>query len=62
MNLSSIGMSSQNSMAQAPVQQLEAAAMNRSADLSKDLVKIQVETMLSLGKMDYIATLVDMYV
>lgn len=62
MNVSSVGMTAMNSMSQAPVQQVQAKAMDQSAELSKDLIKVQVEAMLSLGKMNYIGTLVDMYI
>lgn len=34
----------------------------KSLELSKDLIKANVEAVISQGKMDYIATLVDMYV
>lgn len=34
----------------------------KSQEMSKDLVKMNVEAMVSLGKMEYIGTLVSMYV
>lgn len=60
MNISSFS----NVMPTPQPQQMEPAmrAMTQAQDLSKDLVKANVEAMLSLGKMDYIGTIVDMYV
>lgn len=49
-------------MSQPPQTEPAMRAINQAQDLSKDLVKANVEAMLSLGKMDYIGTIVDMYV
>jgi len=59
MNISSLG-SSPIVHPQPPVDL--GKVQNPSAELSKDLLKLNVETMLSLGKMEYIGTIIDMYV